>query len=86
VISVDALNHGPAELHIVLPVTSRLKGIASHVDIQPPEGGLKKRSFIKCEDIRSVSRSRFASRLGAVSWKTVQEVEDRLSILLGLGI
>jgi mRNA interferase MazF len=56
VISVDAFNHGPADLVVVLPVTSKAKGIPFHVAVTPPEGGLRQPSFIKCEDVRSVSR------------------------------
>ena len=40
VISVDAFNHGPADLATVLPVTSRAKGITFHVALAPPEGGI----------------------------------------------
>ena len=84
VVSVDPFNRGPALLHIVLPVTSKPKGIASHVEVRPPEGGLTRTSFIKCEDIRSVAAERFSKRLGAVSAATMEWVEDGLRILLGL--
>ena len=55
VISVDAFNSGPAELVIVLPITSKAKGVRSHVEVHPPEAGLTVKSFIKCEDVRSVA-------------------------------
>ena len=41
VVSVDTFNRGPADLVVILPITSRQKGIASHVAIDPPEGGVK---------------------------------------------
>lgn len=84
VISVDAFNQGPAELVVVLPVTSKAKGVPFHVKIEPPEGGLSMRSFAKCEDLRSISKLRLKSRIGAVSPQTMAEVEDRLRILLSL--
>ncbi len=84
VVSVDRFNHGPAGLIVVLPITNRAKGIPFHVSIDPPEAGLKARSFIKCEDVRSVAKERLARRLGAVSAATMDAVEDRLRILLGL--
>ena len=84
VISVDQFNHGPAELVMVLPITSRRKGIPLHVGLTPPEGGVTRESFIKCEDIRSVSIGRFARRWGRVSPATLTAVEDRLRILMGL--
>ena len=84
VVSVDPFNHGPAELLIVAPITSKRKGIPFHVEVQPREGGLRKTSFVKCEDVRSVSTGRLASRLGTVSGSTMARVEDRLRILMGL--
>ena len=84
VVSVDLFNHGPADLVVVLPITSKAKGIPFHIRIDPPEGGLPQASFIKCEDIRCVSKERLLKRCGAVSGDAVADVEDRLRILLGL--
>lgn len=84
VLSVDVFNRGPADLVVVLPITSKAKGIPFHVEIAPPEGGLTVRSFVKCEDIRSISKERFLRRCGSVSAETVRLVEDRVRILLGL--
>ncbi len=41
-------------------------------------------SFIKCEDVRSISLERFKKRWGIVSLETMMAVEDRLRILMGL--
>lgn len=84
VISVDEFNEGPADLVVVLPITSKAKGIPFHVEIRPPEGGLRLPSFVKCEDIRSISRERLRAKAGGVSRQTLQAVEDRLRILLSL--
>jgi mRNA interferase MazF len=84
VISVDAFNYGPADLVVVLPVTSTARGIPFHVAVSPPEGGVRQASFIKCEDVRSVSRSRLRERWGTVAPQTIAAVEDRLRILMGL--
>ena len=84
VVSVDPFNHGPAGLVVLLPLTSVAKGIPFHVAVDAPEAGLKARSFIKCEDIRSVAKERLSGRLGKVSATTMTAVEDRLRILLGL--
>ena len=84
VISVDAFNHGPADLVIVVPVTSKAKGIPFHVAVKPPEGGVRQPSFIKCEDVRPVSRARLRERWGIVTPDTLAAVEDRLRILMGL--
>jgi mRNA interferase MazF len=84
ILSVDAFNAGPADLVIVLPITSRSKGVRSHVAVQPSEGGLTMASYIKCEDVRSVSKERLHRRVGEISAKTLADVEDKLRILLGL--
>jgi mRNA interferase MazF len=84
VLSVDPFNHGPADLIVVVPITSKAKGIPFHVRVTPPEGGLKQESYIKCEDVRSISKERLLQQLGAVTPQTMKHVEDRVRILLGL--
>jgi mRNA interferase MazF len=85
VVSVDIFNKGPADLVIVLPITSVPKGINFHVEVKPPEGGLTMRSFIKCEEIRCISKTaRLVQRLGLVSDRTMEAVEDRMKIVLDL--
>lgn len=84
VVSEDIFNRGPAGLAIVLPMTSMLRDIPSHVAVAPPEGGLKNRSAILCEAVRSVSIERLVVRWGAVEKRTMTAVEDRLRILLRL--
>jgi mRNA interferase MazF len=82
--SVDAFNAGPAELVIVVPMTSVDKRIPTHVPIDPPEGGVTVRSFAKAEDIRSISTERLIRPLGSVTHLTIAKVEDALIILLDL--
>jgi mRNA interferase MazF len=84
IISVDIFNHGAAELVVAIPTTSKAKGIPLHVEVSPPEGGLSVPSYIECEDVRSISTSRLVRKLGRVSPQTIDAVEDRLRILLGL--
>jgi len=84
VISADMFNAGPAGLVIILPLTTKHKGVRSHVPVTPPEGGLRKPSFIKCEDVRSVALERLSKRLGRVASATMEAVEFRLRILMEL--
>lgn len=84
VVSADEFNHGPAGLVIVAPMTTRERGIPLHVSVDPPEGGLDRRSFIKCEHVRSVSEQRLVRRFGVVSPETLALVADRLRIVLDL--
>ena len=84
IVSDDLFNQSHAELVVVLPVTSKSKGIRSHVPVSPPEGGLSVQSYIKCEDVRSISIQRLERRLGKVTAGTLKEVENRLRIILVL--
>jgi mRNA interferase MazF len=78
------MNRGPAELVFVVPITSKFKGVPSHIAVEPPEGGLKTRSFIACEALRSASKERLIKRWGTVSSRVIDEVEDMLRTLLEL--
>ena len=84
VISVDLFNQGASGLVVVLPITSNDKGIPFHIKINSPDGGIKTQSFIKCEDVRSISVERLDKCWGTVSSETLAAVEDRLKILMGL--
>lgn len=84
VASVEAFNSSKAELVVVVPVTSTLRGIPWHVVVNPAEGGLKNPSAVMCEAVRSISKSRLVKRLGSVSRDALSQVEDRLRILLQL--
>jgi len=82
IVSSDWLGASPSELVIALAITSRERGMPSHVRVEPPEGGLRLVSFIKCEDIRSVSKQRLGTRLGSISESTIAQVEIVLRTLL----
>jgi mRNA interferase MazF len=84
VISEDLFNSGPADLVIVLPITSTLRPIPSHVRLAPPDGGLKTESAVLCEAIRSISKGRLVRRWGAVPAAKMKVIEDVLRILLRL--
>lgn len=82
--SVDVYNQGPSGLVIILPITSRLRGIPLHVRVEPPEGGLTLVSAILCDQVRAIARERLVQRRGTVSAQTMQAVEERLRTVLGL--
>lgn len=85
VLSTDAYNHGPAKLVLVAPLTRTDRGIPLHVPVEPPEGGVRERSFVLCDGVRSISRDRLTrGPWGAIGRKTMAEVEDRLRVLLEL--
>ena len=84
ILSEDIFNEGPAEMVVVAPITRTQRKIRWHVSVAPSQGGLSSESYIQCEDVRSVSKQRLKRRRGRVSPPVMQQVEDRLRILLGL--
>jgi len=84
ILSANLFNSGPAELIVAVPITSRRKNIRWHVEIVPPEAGLDLPSFIKCEDIRSISKDRLVRRSGRATEDTIEAVAERIRILLAL--
>lgn len=84
VVSWDMFNFGPAGLLIVLPITTTGSHIRSHIPVLPPDGGLRQRSFILCDQVRTVSKERLSDRWGPVSTEIMTLVEDALRILLEL--
>lgn len=84
ILSIDEFNDGPADLVTAIPVTSRDKKIRSHVRIEPPEGGCTEVSFIKAEEVRTISIRRLGGRRGSVSDITMAKVETIVRFLLKL--
>ena len=84
VLSVDTFNHGPAELVIVVPITKTKRGIPTHVLVPAGEAGLTFDSYIKCEDLRSISKDRLVRRMGDVTYPRIEGVQRYVRLLLGL--
>ena len=85
IVSNDTFNHGPANLIMVVPLTRTGRRIPLHVEVNPPEGGVRERSYILCDAIRSISKERLTDRpWGKLSAQTMAKVEDHLTILLDL--
>lgn len=84
VVSADAFNHSPADLLVVLPITSKEKGIRSHIPLEPKTTGLRMKSYVICEQPRTVAKDRLTRRAGAVSAATLDEVRLWLRVLLDL--
>jgi mRNA interferase MazF len=85
VVSTDRFNDGPAELVVILPITSKAKGIPWHVGIKSGGStGLRTDSYAMVEAVRCVSRERLVKRFGKVPEATMTEIEMRLKILLEL--
>lgn len=82
IISSNQFNSSPADLLIVLPLTSTNRGIPSHIEINC--NGLKNKSYIMCEQIRSVSKLRFYDKLGEVDDRIMEQVIYWVSLFLDI--
>ena len=86
IVSRDAINaHSPVV--IIVPVTrraNRARLLPSHVEIKMGEGGLTGDAVALCEQVRAVSTSRLANRLGHLSGDTISHLDVALKIALDL--
>jgi mRNA interferase MazF len=85
IVSNDIFNHGLANMVWIVPLTRTGRRIPYHVAIDPPEGGVRERSYILCDNLRSISKERLKGPpWGIVSRATLDTVADYLAILLDL--
>jgi mRNA interferase MazF len=84
IVSADEINQGPSGLSIVVPFTTRDRGVALHVAVNPPEGGLTERSVLLPEQVHAADQARLVRLYGRVSEATLRQLEDRLRIVLNL--
>jgi mRNA interferase MazF len=85
IVSTDLFNQGRARLVVAVPFTTRGRGLPIHVEVRPPDGGLRDLSFAMCEQVRSLAVDRLGPQpCGRVSASVLSSVEHRLRLLLGL--
>ena len=82
VVSVDQLNRSSLGLSLAVPLTRTDFSNALHVQIEPPEGGLRERSFAMPEQLRALSHERVTRRLGELRGATLSELLRRCRLLL----
>jgi mRNA interferase MazF len=85
IVSTDPFNQGRARLVVVVPFTTRKRSLPIHVEVRPPDGGLRDVSFAMCEQVRSLAIDRLGDQpFGSVSTAALDAVEHRLRLLLEL--
>jgi mRNA interferase MazF len=82
VVSADSFNTWPVRLVIVVPITTRDRGFAHHVQVTAT--GLDRTSFAMPEYVRSIVQRRLRRRLGEAEADTVHLVTDWLRRLTGI--
>lgn len=70
----------PIDIALVVPLTTRDRGLDHHVRIDSPESGLNRPSWARTEEITAVSAERFtrSKPLGTSSASEVAELSDWL--------
>lgn len=86
IISTNYLNEGHAGLVIVVPITSKNKGIEIHVELKPGVDGVKIPCWAKPEHIRSVSKTRLSKRLGVISEAALKRLREELRDIMELDL
>jgi mRNA interferase MazF len=85
IVSADPINQSPADIVVAVPFTTRRRGIPTHIEVRPPDGGLRDVSYAICEQVRSLAVERLGARpFGGVPVAVMRAVEDRLRLLLSL--
>lgn len=84
IISNNLINQGPSNLIIIVPCTSKEKGIPSHVHINPPNGGVKSATYAVCEQLRTISRVRLIHKIGVVDPFTMRTVLEWINDFIRL--
>ena len=74
VISTDAYNDSIPHLAVVLPVTSRDRGLPHHVRLKGPSLKLKTASYAMTEQPRAIDRQRVAGIAGEIDESTLAAI------------
>lgn len=82
IVSVDQLNRSRLGMSLAVPFTRTDFANALHLEVMPPEGGLRERSFAMPEQLRTLSHERVSRRLGTLRPATLMELLRRCRLLL----
>ena len=85
VISVDQLSAGASERAIVVPLTRTNRPSPLYVALDPPDGGVRERSYAMPEMVRSISRERLSTRWGTISGPKLADIAHRVHLLTRIG-
>lgn len=71
---------------IVVAITSKFDEelYPTEVLVTPPEGGLRERSVVSLNQIRSVDKQRLVKRLGSLKPATMASIDQALRVSVGL--
>ncbi len=85
-VQTDAANQNPRYPNtIVVAISTKGRQVPFHILIQPAEGnGLTMPSYVKCEQILTISKGRLEERMGRLSEQEMERVKEALSLVLDI--
>jgi mRNA interferase MazF len=84
VVSSFGFNSLPITMAIVVPLTGHDRGLVTQPRIDSPDSGLKRASFARPEDVRSIDAARLHRRLGRVTTDELAGIRKILRYFLDL--
>ncbi len=86
IVQTDPANHNPRYPNtIVVAISTKGRNVPSHVHVEPTDtNGLTAPSYIKCEQILTISKDRLEARLGRLSPDDMERVATALRTVLEL--
>lgn len=84
VVSSDGLHSLPIDMVVVVPLTGQDRGLVTQPRVSSGSAGLRRTSFARPEDVRSIDSTRLQRRLGTVSPGELSEIRKVLRYFLDL--
>ncbi|KWW99145.1 type II toxin-antitoxin system PemK/MazF family toxin [Carbonactinospora thermoautotrophica] len=84
IVSADGYNRLPIGMAIVVPLTSRDRGLSHQTPIRNAASGLDRVSYARPEDVRAISVERLVRRLGTADDEEMTAIGSALRAFLDL--
>ena len=86
IVQTDAANLNPKYPNtIVVAISTKGKPVPFHIPVQPSsQNGLSKVSYIKTEQLLTISKERLIKRIGVLEKEVMEQVEKAIKLVLDL--
>ena len=86
IIQTDAANLNPNYPNtIVVAISTKGKKVPFHISVEPSSlNGLNKKSYIKAEQILTISKDRLIKRIGKLEEKYIKQIDNAIKLVLEL--
>jgi len=86
IVQTDAANLNPKYPNtIVVAMSTKGKPVPFHIPVQPSsQNGLSKMSYIKTEQLLTISKERLIKRIGVLEKEVMEQVEKAIKLVLDL--